>query len=106
MNNIFKNLPVSFPEEFFEKLVDAHDVKIERIISYGHMTPKNEWYDQSTNEWVMVLRGEALLSFLDADDVRMRAGDYITIPAHQKHRVSWTKPDEETIWLAIHYKAT
>lgn len=103
MNNIFKNIPTSLPDELFEEIVAARGMKIERIISRGHTTPKNEWYDQSSDEWVMVLKGEAILSFFEGDDVKMRAGDYITIPAHQKHRVSWTKPDEETIWLAVHY---
>lgn len=103
MNNIFKNIPTSLPDELFEEIVVARGMKIERIISRGHTTPKNEWYDQSSDEWVMVLKGEAILSFFEGDDVKMRAGDYITIPAHQKHRVSWTKPDEETIWLAVHY---
>jgi len=28
---------------------------------------------------------------------------YIEIPALQKHKVSWTDPDNETIWLAVHY---
>lgn len=103
MNNIFENIPTSLPDELFEEIVAKHGIKIERIVSYGHTTPQNEWYDQSRDERVMVLKGEAILSFLDGDDVKMRIGDYITIPAHQKHRVSWTKPDEETIWLALHY---
>jgi cupin 2 domain-containing protein len=52
---------------------------------------------------VILLKGEAVISFMDEDDIRLKAGDYINIPAHKKHRVSWTKPDEETIWLAVHY---
>ncbi len=104
MSNIFKNIPTSLPQELFEELVSAKGVKIERIISYGHTTPLDEWYDQASEEWVLVLQGEALLSFWEDKDVRMQAGDYITIPAHQKHRVTWTKPDEETVWLAIHYE--
>jgi len=28
---------------------------------------------------------------------------YIEIPALQKHKVSWTDPDNETIWLAVRY---
>ncbi|MDK9693340.1 MAG: cupin domain-containing protein [Sulfurimonas sp.] len=103
MNNIFENISASLPDEFFEEIVAKRGMRIERIVSYGHTTPQNEWYDQSRDEWVMVLRGEAILSFFDGDNVKMRAGDYITIPAHKKHRVSWTKPDEETIWLAVHY---
>jgi cupin 2 domain-containing protein len=34
----------------------------------------------------------------------MNPGDFINIPAHKKHRVEWTPPEERTIWLAVHYK--
>jgi cupin 2 domain-containing protein len=30
-------------------------------------------------------------------------GDFVNIPAHTKHRVEWTTPDEPTIWLAVRY---
>jgi cupin 2 domain-containing protein len=33
----------------------------------------------------------------------MRPGDFVKIPAHQKHRVDWTTPDELTVWLAVWY---
>lgn len=79
------------------------DIKIERIISKGHITPKSQWYNQEQNEWVIILQGEATLSFYDGNDVELKEGDYINIPAKTKHKVSWTKPNEETIWLAIFY---
>jgi cupin 2 domain-containing protein len=34
----------------------------------------------------------------------MKAGDWINIPAHRKHRVEWTTPDEKTVWVAVFYK--
>jgi len=44
------------------------------------------------------------LLFADsAELVDMNAGDYINIPAHAKHRVAWTAPDTETIWLVVFY---
>ena len=33
----------------------------------------------------------------------MKPGDFVNIPAHKKHRVEWTTPDEPTVWLAVHY---
>lgn len=100
--NIFENIPKPTDKEFFEELFSKDGVKIERIVSYGHVTPQFEWYDQRRDEWVILLKGEAVISFLNEDDVRLKAGDHISIPAHKKHRVSWTKPKEETIWLAVH----
>ncbi|MDX2244117.1 MAG: cupin domain-containing protein [Leptolyngbyaceae cyanobacterium bins.302] len=78
-------------------------MKIERIVSRGHTSPETGWYDQEQNEWVIVLQGEAVLSFEHEEPLCLKVGDYINIPAHSKHRVDWTDPNQETIWLAIHY---
>jgi len=52
----------------------------------------------------VVLKGSAGLRFeADQKVVKMMPGDYINIPAHCKHRVEWTDPNVETIWLAVHY---
>ena len=101
--NIFKQIPKDLTEEIFEDIINTENLKIERIVSYGHTSPKSGWYESQENEWVIVLKGEAIVSFKNADDVRLNAGDYINIPAFKKHKVSWTLPNAETIWLAIHY---
>jgi len=102
-SNIFENIPTHIPEELFEDILIKKGIKIERIISKGHTTDKFEWYEQKSNEWVIVLKGEAILSFENASDIRLKEGDYLHIDAYIKHRVSWTKLESETIWLAIHY---
>lgn len=103
MHNIFDCIPENLDEEIFQQLVDGDNVRIERIISRGHSSPESGWYDQDRNEWVLVLKGEAVLLLEDEQTVNLKAGDYINIPAHKKHRVEWTDPDSETIWLAVHY---
>ena len=103
MSNIFDNLPTDLSQEVFEQLVSSKAVKIERIVSKGHTSPDSGWYDQPQHEWVIVLKGSALLEFDNRESVRLHAGDYVNIPAHQKHRVAWTDNFCETIWLAIHY---
>ena len=91
-------------DEFFELLIKNDTVTIERIISKGQKSPESDWYDQEKNEWVMVLKGKAVLSFEDQTSVQLNEGDFINIPSHKKHRVAWTDPDNETIWLAVHYR--
>jgi len=103
-NNIFKNIPNKLQEELFEDIISNNGIKIQRIVSQGNTTPKNEWYDQEGDEWVIVLQGKATISFENEDDVNLILGEYINIPAHKKHRVSWTSEDEQTIWIAVHYK--
>ena len=109
MNNLFDNipedLPEDLPEELFERLVESSCMRIERIISRGHSSPESGWYDQEENEWVLVLKGEGRLRFeQDERLVELAAGDFINIPAHTRHRVEWTTPEMETVWLAVFYR--
>ena len=103
MKNIFEAIPDDLTAEIFENLAEAKNVKIERIISKRHRSPDNGWYDQQQNEWVIVLKGAAIISFADNSSISLKEGDYLNIKAHQKHKVSWTAADIETIWLAVHY---
>jgi len=105
MKNIFDELPYHLEQEVFETLISSDVIKVERIISNGHTTTIGEWYDQDLSEWVMVLKGAAQLVFEGSEPVHLSEGSYINIPAHQKHRVEWTDPTQETIWLAVHYAA-
>lgn len=100
--NILGNIGSHIPEEIFETIVQAPGVRIERIVSKGQQSPEQFWYDQDQAEWVLVVKGHARLAFEDGL-VELRAGDYLNIAPHQKHRVDWTTPDEETVWLAVFY---
>ena len=103
MNNIFDAIPKNLDAEIFEQLIESEDVRIERIISKGQTSPKSGWYDQDKNEWLIVLLGAAILSFEDESSIKLKTGDFINIVAHKKHKVAWTEPEIETIWLAVHY---
>ena len=100
--NLFADLPANLPEELFTTLLQAPGVRLERIVSHGHQSPDDFWYDQPESEWVVVLKGEAKIEFEDGI-IQLGPGDHLNIPAHRKHRVAWTTPDEPTIWLAVHY---
>ena len=104
MNKLFENIPDDLPEELFDTLVKTENVEIERIVSRGHSSPAEGWYDQGRAEFVLLLKGRARLKFEDGRLVSMEPGDWIEIPAGVKHRVDWTKEDMETIWLAVHYQ--
>jgi len=103
--NVFSSIPTHIPEEIFEEIVRTEHCKIERIISRGQATPDGYWYDQDWDEWVILLKGNAGLLF-EGDDIpiTLNHGDYVHIPAHARHRVEWTSPTEETIWLTVHYE--
>lgn len=101
-SNLFTNLPSNLPDELFTTLLEANNLRIERIVSHGHSSPEGFWYDQDQHEWVFVLQGSARLS-IDGVVKELKPGDYTNILPHQKHRVEWTTPDEPTVWLAVFY---
>lgn len=101
--NIFSRVPETIPDEIFETIVQNETVKIERIISDGHTTPEESWYDQGHDEWVILVKGAAELVFEDdAQPLTLKPGDYVYIPAFCRHRVTRTDPNQPTIWLAVH----
>jgi cupin 2 domain-containing protein len=103
LKNIFEGVSEVLNDEFIEELVVNKNFKLERIVSDGHSSPANSWFDQKKNELVILLSGSAELSFDDGQVFELNPGDYLTIPAHQKHRVDKTDLFEKTFWLALHY---
>ena len=101
--NFFQNIPKSLPNELFEVIQQTEQLKIERIVSDGHASPAQGWYDQSEHEWVMVLQGEGVIEFETGEVMTLSVGDYLNIPAHVKHKVLSTSSTEQTVWLAIFY---
>ena len=120
LKNLFE--PVDFskkPEEFIEilfnnnnkldeflpqvRLLKQGGMRIERIVSQGHVSPKDFWYDQDEGEWVAVLQGEAELEFKDYK-IKLNSGDYIFIKPHELHRVIYTSSQPQCVWLAVFIK--
>ncbi len=90
-------------DEIFEVLVERPGVRIERIVSTGQTTPEGEWYDQDGDEFVLLVAGGARLRIEgEAEDRTLGEGDWLFIPAHCRHRVTWTREDPPTVWLAVH----
>jgi cupin 2 domain-containing protein len=105
--NILTSVPYELSEESFQTLLAGTRFRVERIVSHGHATADEEWYDQDEHEWVLLVTGAARLRF-DGDEptIEMMPGSFVNIPAHKRHRVEWTDPSQPTIWLAIHYQGT
>jgi cupin 2 domain-containing protein len=104
---LLDSLPSAETGEVLDTLLARDGIRIERIVSHGQSTPEGEWYDQDTDEWVVILRGAAKLHLETENSPRnLGPGDFVYLPAGCRHRVTWTSPDEPTIWLAIHMTAS
>ncbi len=103
-DNIFTNLPDASHDEIIEKIIDSPKCRIERIVSEGQNSPEDFWYEQDENEFVILLKGEAEIEFVDSKITSMKEGDYIFIPRLMKHRVRKTSEKTKTVWLALFFK--
>jgi cupin 2 domain-containing protein len=100
--NLLRDLPDAREGEITEAILLAPGLRIERILSLGQRSPPGFWYDQEEAEWVLLLTGAARLRFADEKEDRVLGpGDWVHIAAHRPHRVEWTDPAAETVWLAV-----
>ena len=102
--NILADIPAQLPQELFTSLFRNEQLHIERIVSRGHANEKDEWYDQDHDEWLILLQGNATLEFAEQAELKkLQTGDYLLIPAHCRHRVEWTDPAQDCVWLTVHF---
>ena len=86
--------------ETFIELLKAGGVRVERIASRA--VSDGDWYEQGWDEFVLLVAGAARLAFADGVEQPLVPGDWAHLPGGCRHRVAWTDPATETIWLAVH----
>lgn len=102
--NLRQDIPAVLPDELIQTLAGNARVRIERIVSRGHRSPEGFWYDQDEQEFVLLVQGAAELELAAPDErLTLGPGDCLTIAAHRQHRVNWTHPEQDTIWLAVFF---
>jgi len=99
--NLLDNIPFTSKNEIFNTIISNDNIKIERIISYGQTTPKDYWYNQEEDEFVLILKGDAKIQYDDGSIHILNTNDSLYIQSHQKHKVTYTA--NPTIWLAIFF---
>lgn len=55
-HHLFAGIPDRLPDELVTELAGNGHVRIERIVSWGQASPEEGWYDQSEDEWVLLLK--------------------------------------------------
>ena len=97
--DLLAGIPERLPDELTEVLAQAGPVRVERILSDGHASPPGFWYDQAEDEFVVVVRGGAVLEVEGGRRQELTAGQWVHLPAGLRHRVARTEPG--TVWLAV-----
>ena len=89
-----------------EPIAETSDVRLERVVSYGR-SPVAAPRDDSAVQWIMLLKGEAVLEIEDSR-THMLPGDHLLIPPGASSRVvdwiDWMRPSVETSWLSVYYR--
>ncbi|MEM0965400.1 MAG: cupin domain-containing protein [Verrucomicrobiota bacterium] len=98
VRNLFEK-PEGVGEDFYPLLTNPA-LKLEHIVSRGANSDEEFWYDQETDEWVVLLKGTAVLEKENGELIPLKGGDHLVIPAHCRHRVASTSSDAH--WLALH----
>ncbi len=98
--NIFVVDNLTSEEEIVEVLAEHGSGRIERIVSTGQTSA---WCDQTEDEFVIVLDGEAKLELANGEEVSLKKGETFLLKAHQKHHVSYTSVVPPCIWLCVFF---
>ena len=83
--------------EIFQTLLKHKNIEIKKIISNTLKTPQT--FIQKEDEFVILLKGCAKIE-INGEIKKLKAGDYLFIPANTPHTLLKTK--KIAIWLAIH----
>ncbi len=101
VKNVFENIGPS-DKEIIEKLIEKENIRIERIASFSDRSENGFYYDQDEYEFVLLLKGRAKLLFEGRGTVELKAGDWLVIEPHERHRVEYTSKD--ALWLCVFYR--
>ncbi len=101
LGNLFDDAIAPAEGERFESVYKGLGVHVERIVS--SLRPDTSVYDQPHAEWVVLLRGTAVLE-VEGEATSLTTGDHVFLPAHARHRV--LKTSEGALWLAVHLPRT
>ena len=103
--NLFSDIPADLPAELQHCLCQGKNIRVERIVSRGHQSEPEFWYDQEEHEFLVLLSGAAGVRFADEPrERRLEPGDWLLIPPHRRHRVTWTAAGAVSVWLAVFYR--
>ncbi|WP_456480527.1 cupin domain-containing protein [Nautilia sp.] len=83
--------------EFFETFIKHKNVEIKKIVSNTLKTPRT--FIQEEDEFVVLLKGCAKIE-INGEIKKLKAGDWLFIPANTPHTLIKTK--KTAVWLAVH----
>jgi cupin 2 domain-containing protein len=90
--------------EISDELFKFREGRAVRILSSGQASGPGFWYEEEEDEWVIVLGGEGKIEWPNGQKKLLKAGDWLFLPAREKHRVAYTSACPPCVWLAVYGK--
>ncbi|MDR3636961.1 MAG: phosphoribosylaminoimidazole carboxylase [Isosphaeraceae bacterium] len=98
--NLFSDVPGDLRDELFTTLLDAANMRIERIVSQGHASPEGPGTTKTTTSGSSSLKGTVRLKFED-ETVETRPREVVNILVHRRHWVDGRRPtSRQSGWLS------
>lgn len=94
--NIYQIANPAEGEESFTTLHQIPSLRIEAIRS--RLTQPGQLYDQEEDEWVVLIRGTAMLE-IEGNAQLLKEGDSLFLKRHVRHRVLSTSDD--ALWIGV-----
>ncbi len=101
VKNVFEDIEPS-DKEIIEKFIEKDGIRIERIASFSDRSEGGFYYDQEEYEFVVLIKGKAQLFFENKGKFDLKAGDWLIIEPHERHRVEYTSKD--ALWLCVFFR--
>ncbi len=94
--NIYEIMEPEAGEESFVTLHQSSTLKIDAIRS--RLTVAGENYDQEEDEWVILVRGSAMIE-IEGNHHCLKEGDSLFLERHTRHQVLSTSDD--ALWIGV-----
>ncbi len=82
-------------------LLDNSSTRIERIYSYGEVSPVGFYYNQDEDEFVKIEEGNAIIE-VEGKEIVMNKGDELFFFFFSKHRINYTS--DNCVWYCVFKK--
>ena len=88
-----------------ETLFENTEVKIDRVIAQGQITPPGEFPDEPSHEFIYLEKGKLVLEYEgEAKKVTLTPGHSALKSPVQKTRADFTSEEEDTVWLKVSFR--
>jgi len=90
-----------------ETLFENQSIKIDRVTVRGQITPRDEFPDEPSYEFIHLIKGHLVLEYQERsgrpNKISLRPSEFAIKSPQERTRADFTSLDEDTVYLKISY---